>query len=129
MKQITQFFLEGIVIVLTDIIFSSFRRFFFQTIAYNIAYDCRLKKKWSMRIKIQTTTLSKSKDRNEEERRQWRVFIVNFEHISHLPLVLPLFTLKREMFAEHRPILEQNSHGNTSTVILELPRRHLAAQS
>ena len=50
-------------------------------------------------------------------------------NISNLPLVLPLFTLKREMFAEHRPIFEQNSHGNTSTVMLELPRRHLAAQS
>ena len=34
------------------------------------------------------------------ERRQWRlsvVFIVNFEHISHLVLVLLLLTLSRKM--------------------------------
>ena len=39
-----------------------------------------------------------SKLTNTPERRQWRrsgVFIVNFEHISHLVLVLLLLTLSR----------------------------------
>ena len=42
------------------------------------------------------------------ERRQWRrskVFIVNFEHISHLFLVFLLFTLKKEMLVGYEQLL------------------------
>ena len=56
---------------------------------------------------------SKLTIKRPERRRRSGLFIVNFEHISHLFLVFLLLTLKKQMLAgKHTQIQIQNKRGN-----------------
>ena len=55
---------------------------------------------------------SKLTIKTPERRHRSGVFIVNFEHISHLFLVLLLLTLNKKMLAEYIPVKDKQVDPN-----------------